>query len=49
MLDLPSKNCIIDSIEVRDVAQPGRAFALGAKGPVFESLYPDQVFRKMRD
>ena len=25
----------------RDVAQPGRAFALGAKGPRFESLYPD--------
>ena len=28
-------------IETRDVAQPGRAFALGAKGPRFESLYPD--------
>ncbi len=28
-------------IECRDVAQPGRAFALGAKGPRFESLYPD--------
>jgi len=25
----------------RDVAQLGRASALGAEGPVFESLYPD--------
>lgn len=31
-------------IETRDVAQPGRAFALGAKGPRFESLYPDHEF-----
>ena len=30
------------NIKTRDVAQPGRAFALGAKGPRFESLYPDQ-------
>ena len=35
------RSYIIDSIEVRDVAQSGRAFALGAKGPRFESLYPD--------
>ena len=26
----------------RDVAQSGRALALGARCPVFESLYPDQ-------
>lgn len=28
----------------RDVAQSGRALALGAKGPRFESLYPDHEF-----
>lgn len=38
--------CIIDSIETRDVAQPGSASALGAEGPRFESLYPDHEFEQ---
>ena len=43
MLDLVSKTCII-VICTRDVAQSGSASALGAEGPMFESLYPDHEF-----
>lgn len=33
----------------RGIAQPGRAPALGAGGPEFESPCPDQLFSDMRD
>jgi hypothetical protein len=39
---LKHKRVFVNIFVSRDVAQSGRAFALGAKGPRFESLYPDQ-------
>ena len=37
-------NSMFVNIKTRDVVQSGRALALGAKGPRFESLYPDQFY-----
>lgn len=41
------KNMYINSTVVRDIAQPGRALASGARGHGFESRYPDQ-YKKIK-
>ncbi len=39
-------NSILGNLKCRDVAQPGSAFAWGAKGREFKSRHPDQLNKK---